>query len=244
MAVTWEDQGLVLSARRHGEHDAIISVLTENNGRYAGLVKAGSSRRLKGMLQPGNVVKATWRARLDEHLGTMSVELAHSFSAELMQDPNRLAGLSAVCALIDALLPERQPQPEIERTTIKFLRTITADGWAARYAHWELEVLRDLGFGLDLTACAGTGSLENLVFVSPKSGRAVSAEAGAPYANRLLALPAFLRDRSAASNPDVLSALALTGHFFEAHVFGPQGQSLPAARVRLVERLSGQASIC
>ena len=237
MAVTWEDQGLVLSARRHGEHDAIISVLTENNGRYAGLVKAGSSRRLKGMLQPGNVIKATWRARLDEHLGTMSVELAHSFSAELMQDADRLAGLSSVCALIDALLPERQPQPEIERTTIKFLSAVNTDGWAARYARWELDVLRDLGFGLDLSACAGTGSLENLIYVSPKSGRAVSAEAGAPYASRLLALPAFLRDGSNASNAEVVSALALTGHFFETHVFGPQGQALPAARVRLVERL-------
>jgi len=239
VAVTWEDQGLILSVRRHGEYDAIVSILTENNGRYAGLVKAGSSRRMKGALQPGNVIKATWRARLDEHLGTMIVELVRSYSAELMQDPSRLAVLSSMCALIDALLPERQPQPEIERTTLAFLSSLSTDGWAARYARWELEVLRDLGFGLDLTACAGTGSLENLIYVSPKSGRAVSAEAGAPYANRLLALPSFLRADGGASNADVVAALSLTGHFFETHVFAPHHQPMPAARARLVERLKG-----
>jgi DNA repair protein RecO (recombination protein O) len=238
VAVTWEDQGLVLSVRRHGEHDAIISILTENNGRYSGLVKAGSSRRMKGALQPGNVVKAVWRARLDEHLGTMIVELVRSHSADVMADPGRLAVLSSVCALIDALLPERQPQPEIERTTIAFLSTLGIDGWAARYARWELEVLRDLGFGLDLTACAGTGSVDNLIYVSPKSGRAVSAEAGAPYAKKLLALPAFLRGEGAAADGDVVAALSLTGHFFETHVFAPHHQPMPAARGRLIERLN------
>jgi DNA repair protein RecO (recombination protein O) len=239
VAVTWDDQGLILSVRRHGEHDAIISILTENNGRYAGLVKAGASRRMKGALQPGNVVKATWRARLDEHLGTITVELTHSYSAALMDDPDRLAVLSSLCALIDALLPERQPQPEIERTTVAFLSALSMDGWAARYARWELEVLRDLGFGLDLSACAGTGTIDNLIYVSPKSGRAVSADAGAPYKDRLLALPAFLREGGTASDTDVVSALALTGHFFEAHVFAPHRQPMPAARERLVERLRG-----
>jgi DNA repair protein RecO (recombination protein O) len=240
VAVTWDDHGLILSVRRHGEHDAIISLLTENNGRYAGLVKAGASRRFKGMLQPGNIVKATWRARLDEHLGTITADLVHSYSAELMQDADRLAALSSLCALIDAVLPERQPQPEIERFTVAFLEQLNGDGWAARYALWELGVLRDLGFGLDLTVCAGTGSVENLVYVSPKSGRAVSAEAGAPYANRLLALPAFLRDDiDHVSDSDIASALALTGHFFEAHVFSPHRQPMPAARVRFVERLRG-----
>ena len=238
MAVSWEDQGLILSVRRHGEYDAIVSLLTENNGRYAGLVKAGASRRMKGALQPGNIIKASWRARLDEHLGTMSAELVRSHSAEVMSDPGRLAALSSACALIDALLPERQHQPEIDRGTIAFLRSLGTEGWAARYARWELDVLRELGFGLDLTACAGTGSIENLVFVSPKSGRAVSAEAGAPYANRLLALPAFLREQTEASDADVLSALALTGHFFETHVFSSQRQPMPAARSRLIERLA------
>jgi DNA repair protein RecO (recombination protein O) len=239
VAVTWDDQGLILSVRRHGEHDAIISILTENNGRYAGLVKAGSSRRMKGALQPGNVVKALWRARLDEHLGTLTIELVQSHSAALMTDPDRLAALSSMCAVLDALLPERQPQPEIERATLAFVQALANEGWAARYALWELHVLRELGFGLDLTSCAGTGSMENLIYVSPKSGRAVSAEAGAPYKNRLLALPAFLRERSMATDSDVAVALSLTGHFFLAHVFAPQRQPMPAARERLVERLRG-----
>lgn len=238
MAVSWEDHGLVLSVRKHGEYDAIITLLTQNHGRYAGLVKAGGGRRLKGALQPGNVVKATWRARLDEHLGTIGVDLVHSYSAVLMDDADRLAALSALCAIIDAVLPERQPQPEIERHTLDFLELLGGEGWAARYARWELAILRDLGFGLDLTVCAGTGTVENLVYVSPKSGRAVSAEAGAPYANRLLALPAFLREEAAEpTDRDVASALALTGHFLEAHVFGPHRQIMPAARARLVARL-------
>jgi DNA repair protein RecO (recombination protein O) len=239
VAVTWDDQGLILSVRRHGEHDAIISILTENNGRYAGLVKAGSSRRMKGALQPGNVVKAVWRARLDEHLGTLTIELVQSHSAALMTDADRLAALSSMCAVLDALLPERQPQPEIERATLTFVKTLANDGWAARYALWELQVLRELGFGLDLTSCAGTGSIENLIYVSPKSGRAVSADAGAPYKERLLALPAFLREHAIATDSDVAAALSLTGHFFQAHVFAPQRQTLPAARDRLVERLRG-----
>jgi len=231
---------LILSVRRHGEYDAIITVLTQNNGRYAGLVKAGSSRKQKGLLQPGNIIKATWRARLDEHLGTITADLVHSYSAELMQDANRLAALSALCALVDAVLPERQPQPEIEKLTVDFLELLSGPGWAARYARWELSVLRDLGFGLDLSTCAGTGSVENLIYVSPKSGRAVSAEAGAPYADRLLALPGFLADEEAdAPDAQVVSALALTGHFLETHLFNPQRQHLPAARSRLIDRLRG-----
>lgn len=240
MAVAWDDHGLILSVRKHGEYDAIITLLTQHNGRYAGLVKAGASRRQKGLLQPGNVVKAVWRARLDEHLGTLSADLVHSYSAALMDDADRLAALSSLCAMVDALLPERQPQPEIEKHTIDFLEMLPAADWAANYARWELAVLRDLGFGLDLSSCAGTGTKENLVYVSPKSGRAVSADAGAPYANRLLALPAFLRDDNAVpSARDVASALALTGHFFDAHVFTPHRQHMPAARERLIARLKG-----
>lgn len=238
MAVTWEDQGLVLSSRRHGEHDAIVSILTEHNGRYAGLVKAGSGRRMAGVLQPGNVVKAVWRARLDEHLGTLSVEMVRSHSAMIMTDADRLAALSSLCALLDALLPERQPQPEIERATHDIVGRLAGDDWQVGYALWELRVLRELGFGLDLTVCAGTGSQENLIYVSPKSGRAVSAGAGEPYKDRLLPLPAFLRSDVIATKADVADALRLTGHFLNAHVFGPQRQSLPAARERLFERLS------
>jgi DNA repair protein RecO (recombination protein O) len=238
MAHAWDDHGLVLSVRRHGEHDAIVSLLTQHNGRHAGLVKAGTSRRMKGALQPGNTVKATWRARLEEHLGTFSVEFLHSHSAAALTDPDKLSAIASACAMVDAVLPERQPHPEIYATTLALMEAFAAVDWESRYALWELELLRDLGFGLDLTSCAATGITEDLTYVSPKSGRAVSTAAGEPYAKRLLALPAFLRGETRApSARDVLSALALTGHFFAAHVFAPHRQTLPAARARWVDRL-------
>ncbi|MDX2143926.1 MAG: DNA repair protein RecO [Rhodospirillaceae bacterium] len=238
MAHAWDDHGLILSVRRHGEHDAIISLLTEHNGRYAGLVKAGFSRRMKGSLQPGNALKATWRARLEEHLGTFTVEFLHSHSADALTDPDKLAAMSSACALVDALLPERQPHPEIYAATLKLFEDFAQPHWLPRYAQWELELLRDLGFGLDLSSCAATGSAEDLTYVSPRSGRAVSTAAAAPYAKRLLALPGFLRGEPGLPNvSDILSALALTGHFFATHVFSPQHHAMPAARERFVERL-------
>ncbi len=238
MAVNWEDEGIVLAVRRYGENDAIITLLTENRGRHAGLVKGGAASRNRSTLQSGNLVKARWRARLDDQLGTFTLESVRDFGAGVLSSAPALAGLTALCAMAEATLPEREPHADVYRYTRLLLEHLGRSGWEAEYVRWELALLRDMGYGLDLTVCAATGSGEELDFVSPRSGRAVSRTAAAPYVARLLALPAFLRDAAVpATTAEIAQGLALTGHFFDAHVFGPHQQELPAARVRFVERL-------
>ncbi len=239
----WSDDGIVLSARRHGESGAIVSLLTAGHGRHAGLVRGGAGRAKRGMLQPGNAVRATWRARLAEHLGAFTVEPVRAWSAELMDDPVRLAALSAICAVADAALPEREPHgPLYEGLGILLAALADDDGaWPAVYVRWELGLLAELGYGLELDACAATGVIEDLTHVSPKSGRAVSAAAAAPYAGRLLALPAFLagaRGGPPANDPraDWQAGLDLTGHFLEARLFATAERRLPEARNRFIER--------
>ena len=238
MTVSWEDQGIVLAVRQFAEHDAIVSMLTESQGRHAGIVKGGSGKRGRGLLQPGNLVKAWWRARLDEHLGTFTLEGLRPFAADAMSAPDTLAGLSALCAMIEATLPEREAHAPVFRHTLHLLEHLGAAGWEAHYVMWELALLRDMGYGLDLTACAATGGSEDLDFVSPRSGRAVSRSAAAPYIPRLLVLPAFLRDENApgAGPSEIAQGLALTGHFFDTHVFRPHRQQMPASRTRFVDR--------
>lgn len=242
MAISWEDQGIILAVRRFGEHDAIITLLTPTQGRHAGIVKGGSGKRGRSLLQPGNLVKAWWRARLDEHLGTFTVEGLRPFAADAMADANVLAGLSALCAMAETTLPEREPHAAVYRHTLHLLEHLSMPGWEAHYVLWELALLRDMGYGLDLTTCAATGTRDDLTYVSPRSGRAVSSEAAAPYVDRMLALPAFLREENAAASTDNISAaeiaqgLALTGHFFETHVFRPHSRQEPASRTRFVER--------
>jgi DNA repair protein RecO (recombination protein O) len=240
MAVSWEDQGIILGARRFGEHDAIITLLTENQGRHAGIVKGGSGKRGRSLLQPGNLVKAWWRARLDEQLGTFTLEGVRPFAADAMSSPDVLAGLAALCAMAEATLPEREPHTAVFRSALHLLEHLGAPGWEAHYVLWELALLRDMGYGLDLSVCAVTGTTEDLVYVSPRTGRAVSRAAGEPYMPRLLALPAFLRDETAeAKGPgEVAQGLALTAHFFEAHVFRPHRQEIPASRQRFAARFS------
>src|SRR3546814_314852 len=191
----WRDEGIVLSMRRHGEAAAIVTLLTREHGRHAGLVRGGASRRRRGELQVGNLVTATWRARLEEHLGSLSVELAESWTARLLDRPGRLAALSAATALVDAGLPEREPHPVLFESLKELLLALDRDGWAAAYVRWEVALLAELGFGLDLSCCAATGRNDELAYVSPKTGRAVSLSAGEPYRDKLLPLPAFLTDR-------------------------------------------------
>jgi len=238
MAVSWEDQGIILSVRRFGEYDAIITLFTENQGRHAGIVKGGSGKRGRSLLQAGNLVKAWWRARLDEQLGTFTLEGMKPFAAEAMPSPDMLAGLSALCAMAEATLPEREPHAAVYRHMLELLEHMAAPGWEAAYVLWELALLRDMGYGLDLTTCAATGVTEDLAFVSPRSGRAVSRAAAAPYLPRLLALPAFLHVNGAAPGgpEEIAQALALTEHFFNTHVFGPNRQKIPASRQRFAAR--------
>lgn len=242
MAVSWEDQGIILAARPFGEHDAIITLLTENQGRHAGIVKGGSGKRGRSLLQAGNLVKAWWRARLDEHLGTFTVEGLRPFAADALDDAVVLAGLSALCAMAEVTLPEREPHGAVFRHTLHLLEHLNMPGWEAHYVLWELALLRDMGYGLDVTACAATGTRDDLAYVSPRTGRAVSRAAAAPYLDRMLALPAFLRAENVAVATDAIApaeiaqGLALTGHFFDAHVFQPHRQQEPASRARFAAR--------
>jgi DNA repair protein RecO (recombination protein O) len=235
----WTDDGIVLSARRHGESSAIVTLLTAEHGRHGGLVRGGAGKRGRGLLQPGNQVRATWRARLAEHLGTYSCELSHGFAAHLLDDPQRLAGLSAACAVAEASLPERESFPAVYEGLLVFLSSLDGDAWPTVYVKWELGLLGELGFGLDLTQCAATGRNDELAFVSPKTGRAVSLSAAEPYRNLLLTLPPFLlADGQAGTFQEVADGLKLTGFFLERHVFGHRDRRLPAARARLAERLA------
>lgn len=239
MAISWEDEGIVTSVRRFGEHDAIVSLLTESQGRHVGLVKGGLGRKLRGVLQPGNLVKAGWRARLDEQLGTYTVEGVHSYSALALSNAEHLSGLSALCAMVEATLPEREPHAEVHARTLHLVSNLGNELWPVEYARWELALLADMGYGLDLASCAATGSIDDLIYVSPKSGRAVSRDAGEPYVSKLLALPDFLRRSEITPTPlEIAQSFALTGHFFETRVFTPHNRQLPASRTRFVVRFN------
>lgn len=232
----WTDDAILLSARRHGETSAVVSLLTREHGRHAGLVRGGIGKAARGSLQPGNRLLVTWKARLEDHLGNLTWELTGSSGTAWLHDPRRLAGLSAACAMAEAALPERQAHAAVFEGLLAVLGALEGDEWPALYVHWELGLLAELGYGLDLSCCAATGQADDLAFVSPRSGRAVSRAAGQPYRDRLLVLPGFLLGAEARP-ADVVVGLALTGHFLERHVLGPQSKGMPAARSRLVERL-------
>ena len=237
----WTDQGIVLGRRRHGESAAVVSLLTRDHGRHAGLVRGGSGKRAGSLYQPGNLLSAHWRARLAEHLGTLTAELVDAFASRVLDDALRLSALSAAVALLETALPEREPHTPLFDATLELFRALASAagevGWGSAYARWEMQALAELGFGLDLEACAATGERENLAYVSPRTGRAVSGGAGAPYADRLFALPAFLGTANPAADAgEVAAALRITGHFLERHVFGPHNRRLPAARTRFIER--------
>lgn len=227
----WTDQGIVIARRPHGESAAIVTVFAREHGRHLGLMRG---RRRP---EPGSEVAVHWRARLEEHLGTMTLELIRAHGAVLLDDPGRLAALSAACALLDAALPERNPYPDLHAATVALLVGLEAEDWAARFVRWEVLALAEFGFGMMLDQCALTGARHDLTQVSPRTGRAVSATAAAPYEGRLLDLPGFLADPAARPSPaDILKGLTLTGHFLERFVLGPGGKRLPAARTRLVDR--------
>lgn len=238
----WSDEGIVLSRRAHGESSVVLELLTRSHGRHAGLVRGGRSRRLRPVLQLGNMVSATWRARLSEHLGTLTVELNRPYASLIMEDRSALLGLTSLCELA-RLLPERDPHPALYQAFLLILEHIdNVHVWPGLVVRWEFELLSELGFRLDLAACAATGVTKNLNYVSPKSGRAVSDEAAAPYADRLLALPAFLTNRRCGdiSERDIRDAFVLTGYFLEKHVLGPRDLALPEARQRLIDLLNKQ----
>ncbi|MGI9438644.1 MAG: DNA repair protein RecO [Parvibaculales bacterium] len=237
----WEAEALILSARAHGESSSIVDVFSREHGRFAGLVRGGNSRRLRPVLQPGNMIVATWRARLSEHLGTITVDAGRAHAAEAMADAKSLAGLSALCALT-LITPERQAYPRLYDTVLLVLQALDDTAiWPALLARYEMALLEEIGFGLDLSCCAATGVVDQLEYVSPRSGRAVSRAAAQPYLDKMFVLPQFLLDPKAdAADNDVQQALQLTGHFLERRVYLPNGMKMPPARQRLVDILTRQ----
>ncbi len=239
----WQDEGIVIASRRHGERDSILEVLTRRHGRHLGLVRGGRGPRHAGALQPGNRLSLTWRARLDEHLGAFAAEVLHSRSAAVLADALALLAVGHIGALI-RLLPERDPHEALYQAADGMFDLIASPPLLGSVlVRFELMILAELGFGLDLSCCAATGARDELVYVSPKSGRAVCAAAGAPYAGRLLALPAFVSGAApiAPVPPEVLAAgFALSGFFLERHLYGPRGLNHQGARAELLRKLGAR----
>jgi len=241
----WSDDAIVLSARKHGETSLIANLLTRNHGRHSGLVRGGGSRRNRGVFEPGNLVRVSWRARLSDHLGTYKCELTRAVAADLLENRLKLSGLSSICAVSDVALPEREAHRSLYDSFLILIDAFSDDSiWPTVYVKWELGLLQELGFGLDLSCCAVTGQTDNLAFVSPKSGKAVSIQAASPYKHVLLELPYFLTQSGQTGTfEDIHQALKLTGYFLNRHAFGTYPGHDPDARTRFVERLRKTAAL-
>ncbi|RZW06279.1 MAG: DNA repair protein RecO [Rhodobacteraceae bacterium] len=239
----WREEGLLLSQRRHGESAAIIEVFTESHGRHAGIVRGGASRKVAPILQPGAQLDVTWRARLEDHLGVFAVEPIKSRAAVLMNDRTTLAGLNALTALLSFSLPEREAHPSLYAKTLAVLEMMESGPyWTLAYLRWEMALLEELGFGLDLTRCAVSGASDGLAYVSPKSGRAVSEASAGAFKDRLLPLSPALLGQGAGTAEDVLSGLRVSGHFLTAWLAPALGDKpVPPARDRLVDLLARAA---
>lgn len=236
----WRDQGILLNARRHGETSMIIEVFTPEQGRHAGVVRGGAGRRIAPILQPGAQIDLTWQARLEEHLGVFQVEPVRSRAAVAMTDRLALAGLNAVTGLLSFCLPEREVHAALYLQTEMLLDLLgQGEVWPLAYLRWEMDLLREIGYALDLSTCAVTGATEGLVYVSPKSGRAVTRAGAADWADRMLPLPPVMRAEGTADDAEIALAFRTTGHFLEAHLARDLGtRALPAARARYVELFS------
>lgn len=233
----WQDDAIILGVKRHGETSVIAELMTRTRGRHLGLVRSGRSRAMQPVLQPGNRVDVTWRARLDDHLGDFRIEPLQLRAGQLMETATAAYGVQAMAALL-RLLPERDPHPHLYDALDVILDNLSDPADAGElFVRFELAVLDDLGFGLDLNECAATGLRNDLVYVSPKTGRAVCRTAGAPYATRLLTLPQFLSTEhsKAADSESLAAAFRLTGHFLHRHVYEPRGLNENATRDGFVQ---------
>ena len=238
----WRDQGILLSSRRHGETSAIIEMFTPSKGRHVGVVRGGTSRKIAPILQPGAQLDVAWRARLEDHIGSFTVEPVRSRAAVAMGDRLALAGLNAVTALLSFCLPEREPHaPLYERTQVLLDLLGQGDVWPLAYLQWEIGLLEEMGYALDLQTCAVTGATDDLIYVSPKSGRAVSAKGAGEWADKLLPLPDVMRGLGDAPDEEIGKAFLTTGYFLKAHLARDLGDTpLPEARARFVDAFNRQ----
>ncbi len=235
--IEWRDTGIVLSVRPHGETSAIVEVLTPERGLHAGVVRGGTSRKMAPILQPGAQLDLAWKARLEEHIGSFAAELVRSRAAAVMGSRLALAGLGSVTALLRYALPEREAHVPLYRRTEALLDLLGNDDlWPLAYLKWELALLEELGFGLDLSACAVTGRAEGLAYVSPKTGRAVTADGAGDWASKLLPLPPVLLGQGEGADAEVAEGLQLTGYFIREHLAPALGNTpVPDARARFVD---------
>jgi DNA repair protein RecO (recombination protein O) len=234
----WRADGILLAVRRHGEAAAILEVFTAEHGRHLGVVPGGASRKMAPLLQVGAQLDVTWRARLSDHMGRFIVEVTQGRAAEAMGDRVALAGLSSVCALLSFTLPERAAYPALYARSLAVLEGLGAEHWAHAYLGWELALLTEMGFGLDLKSCAVSGSTQDLAYISPRTGRAVSRRAAGEWVDRLLPLPKVLLGLDG-SVAEVLEGLRVTGHFLTDHLAPSLGdRPLPAARQRVVDAIA------
>lgn len=239
----WRAEGIVLGVRRHGEHAAILDLFTADHGRHLGVVRGGASRKMAPLLQPGAQLDVTWRARLDAHMGSYTVDPIRGRAAEAMGDRLTLAGLSAVCALLAFALPERHAYPALYAHSLALLDGLGAPRWPEAYLGWEQALLEETGFGLDLSACAVTGVTQGLAYVSPRSGRAVSVAGAGEWAARLLPLPGVMRGVPGDDPQEVVAGLRTTGYFLSDHLASSLGDKpLPPARQRLVDLIAARAA--
>ena len=236
----WRDEGVLLTVRQHGESSAIVDVFTSERGRHAGVVRGGTSRKMSSVLQPGAQLDVEWRARLEEHIGNLRPELIRARAGYVIDDRLALSGLNAVTALLSFALPEREAYPTLYRRTITLLDLLAEpEIWPLAYMRWEMFLLDELGFGLDLTQCAVTGTTEDLIYVSPKSGRAVSRDAAGEWADRMLPLPPVMLQKGEAPDSEIAEALQTTGFFLKKHLAAELGnRPLPEARERFIATFS------
>lgn len=234
----WRDQGVILNIRPHGENGAVVSVLCENYGRYAGYVRGIHSNKNRGVIQKGNQVEVEWSARASENLGSFSLEAIKPYASDLMYDGSKLAAMQSACALSDASLPEREVHTGFYHGLVALFDIMEQDIWRQAYILWEIGLLKELGFALNLKECAGGGDPQTLAYVSPKTGRAVSYEKGEAYKDKLLPLPDFLKPQGGAmDHEEVLKGLRMTGYFLEHWVFADHTKGMPEARYQLENRL-------
>ncbi len=239
----WDAPAIVLDARPFGEGDAIATVMTEEHGLHRGLARGGASRAQAGLWQPGNLVQVRWVARLSDQLGSFSAEMIHAGAAFVMDDPLALSMLSAVCAVAEGALPEREPHPRAFHGLVHLVaRLPLGTAMLNHLVRWEVGLLADLGYGLDLASCAVTGETAGLAYVSQRTGRAVTAAAAGVWKSRLLRLPGFLAGGDTAEAADWRDGLALTGHFLARDAFGARHRPLPRARQMLYDRVAALAA--